>query len=140
MECRDPRVYGFDPNIFEIEGLTSGNGFLENKGDYPAPLNFLLQIDEPFSGGSITFVGANTNLSIVLPLSNFVQTLRYSAREKIVTLEKQGVEVLRNDLLSFTGQVTHPLVQRGLTAYTWTTAGSPDFLTGSRFWHYDAWA
>lgn len=140
VEARDPRVYAFTENSIAIAGLTSGAGNLVNLGDYPSPLYVMLVVAPLVAQASWTFVGAGSNFTISMPISVDVQTFRYSAREKVLTLEKNGTETLKMDLLTFATNKTHPLVARGTTAYTWSRSGTPTLNTGSRIWHRDAWA
>jgi hypothetical protein len=140
VEAKDPRVYAFLPTIIDIEGLTDGSGNLVNLGDYPSPLNVLLVVAPLAAPASFTFEGAGSNFSISMPTSVFEQVFRYSAKEKVLSLEKNGVETLKMDLLDFTANTTHPLVQRGSTPYEWSTGGAPVFEEGSRIWHWDSWA
>jgi hypothetical protein len=140
VECRDPRTYAFEPTIIDMAGVGDHSGSLINLGDYPTPLNILLILPPLASDSSLSFIGAGTDMTITLKLSSFEQTYRYSASEKVLSLEKQGSEVLRMDLLSFFSNKTHPLVQRGSTPYILNVTGAATFLAGSRIWHWDSWA
>lgn len=141
VDCRDPRVYAYDPTIYNMAGLTSDSGDLLNKGDYAAPLNVLLNVAPLAAQGTIHIVGAGSDLTITVPASvGVAQVIRYSAEKKVLTREVNGSEVLRMDLLSFAANKTHPLVLRGSTPYSWSRTGSVSLQTGSRIWHWDAWA
>lgn len=140
VEARDPRQYAFAPTDYDMEGLTDDTGDLVNLGDYPAPLNIILVVDALAAPASFHFLGGGSDFTIAMPTSANEQIFRYSAREKVLTLEKLGVETLKMNLLDFAANKTHPLVERGTTAYEWDTSGGPDLLSGSRIWHWDSWA
>lgn len=141
FEAKDPRVYFFTTTDTAISGSAgSGSGNLVNKGDYPAPMNILLIANSASASGSFHFVGAGTDMTIsILAGGGQSRIYRYSSREKVLTVETAGQEVLRQDLLTFANATSHPHVPVGTSAYTWTLT-SADLDTGGRFWHWDSWA
>jgi hypothetical protein len=141
FEAKDPRVYFFTSTDTSISGSAgSGAGSFVNKGDYPTPLNVLLLVNSASSSGTWHLVGAGTDMTIsILAGAGLARIYRYSAREKVLTVETSGVEVLRQDLLVFNNGKTHPLVAVGTSAYTWTLT-SADLDAGGRIWHSDSWA
>jgi hypothetical protein len=142
LEAKDPRVYFFTSTDTAVAtGTQSAGGSFVNKGDYPTPLNILLIVTSVVTAPvPFHFVGAGTDMTISLPVNASQQIFRYSAREKVLTLEVAGVEVLRQDLLSFANATSHPLVPVGTSAWTWTKTSAATFAAGGRLWHYDAWA
>lgn len=130
LECKDPRVYVYPDKTANLDGSDSGT--FVNRGDYPAPLNFLL-VKAAGGSGSYHFVGAGTDMTISIPAATVQQVFRYDGYLRVLTVETNGVEVLRMDLLSFANETTHPFVQPG-TSPTWTGTG-PALAAGSRlFW------
>jgi len=140
LEAIDPRVYGFIPQEWDIyDQLPVHAGDLTNLGDYPSPLNILLEVQSG-TGGSFHFVGAGTDMVITVDNESYTQTVRYSASKKVLTVEIQNVETLRMDSLTFNQQTTHPLVPVGTSAFTFSINGGLTVLDGTRFWFWDAWA
>lgn len=148
LEARDPRIYYQDDvtTYFNANGNTSsGSGSVTNRGPYPAPLNILVAVP----GGAntdrvLTLTAFGTVVKITVPTSSNDRIARYNGVEKYLTLEEQGVETLRMDLLTFPGALSHPLVPSGANSYSWTykdTGGVNKNINGdSRFWFEEAWA
>jgi len=112
-----------------LDGTDSGT--FANRGDYPAPLNLLL-VASAGAARNYHFVGAGTDMFIDIPAATVAQVLRYDGYLHVLTVETNGVEVLRMDLLRFQNETTHPVVQPGSSG--WTGTGSA-IATGSRlFW------
>jgi len=129
LECKDPRVYVFPDRETALDGTDSGT--FANRGDYPAPLNLLL-VASAGAARNYHFVGAGTDMFIDIPAATVAQVLRYDGYLHVLTVETNGVEVLRMDLLRFQNETTHPVVQPGSSG--WTGTGSA-IATGSRlFW------
>jgi hypothetical protein len=129
LECKDPRVYVFPDREQALDGSDSGT--FVNRGDYPAPLNILLYKTSS-SDSSYHFVGAGTDMYIDIPASTVPQVFRYDGYLHVLTVETNGVEVLRMDLLRFANETTHPVVQPGTSGWTGT---GPALAAGSRlFW------
>jgi len=138
LEAKDPRVYAYIPTTWDLYS-PSPSKTLVNLGDYPTPLNILLEVGAGV-GGSFHFVGAGTDMVIEVDTQSYTQTIRYSAVLKVLSVEVQNVETLRMDLLTFKQQKTHPLVPVGSSAFNYSLNGGLVLLDGSRFWHWDAWA
>jgi hypothetical protein len=129
LEAKDPRVYVFPDREVNLDGTDSGT--FANRGDYPAPLNFLL-VAPAGAGGTFHFDGALTVMDIVIPAATVQQTFRYDGYLHVLTVETNGLEVLRMDLLKFVNETTHPVVQPGSSG--WSATG-PALAAGSRlFW------
>lgn len=129
LEAKDPRVYVFPDKVVDLTTDMSGDFY--NRGDYPAPLNVLLVVaagvDDVFH-----FVGAGTNMHITIPAAGVQQVFRYDGYLHVLTVETNGVTVLRMDLLKLVNETTHPVVQPGLSSWS---ANGPAFEDGSRlFW------
>jgi hypothetical protein len=130
LECKDPRVYVYPNKESPLDGSDSGT--FANRGDYPAPLNVLLVVAAAGTAASYHFVGAGTDMFIDIPASTVQQVFRYDGYLHVLTVETNGVEVLRMDLLRFINETTHPIVQPGSSGWTGT---GPALVTGSRlFW------
>ena len=95
----------------------SGAGNFENKGNYPTPLNVLLNIVAGSAAGSFHVVAGGSDFTITIPANAAAQIIRYSSYHKVLSLEVAGVETLRMDLLSFAANQTHPLVPVGTSAF-----------------------
>lgn len=138
--AKDPRVYGFSPNEVTIPATgSSGSGSFTNLGDYPAPLNLLLVVAAGSPAGSFHLTAGGADMTITIPANANQQVIRYSSREKVLTLEVNSAQSLRMDLLAFNALTTHPLIPQGTSAYAWdlTTA---DLAAGGRLWFWDSWA
>jgi hypothetical protein len=132
LEAKDPRVYVFPDQETDLDGSDSGT-FATNRGDYPSPLNFILVVATAGAPTSYHFVGAGTDMYIDIPASTVQQVFRYDGYLHVLTVETNGVEVLRMDLLRFVNENTHPLVLPGSSG-SWTGTG-PALASGSRlFW------
>ena len=129
VEAKDPRVYVFPDRETPLSG--SDSGVFPNRGDYPAPINLLLVV-RPSTPGTYRFIGAGSDMSITCPTSSVRQIIRYDGYLRVLTMETNGLEVLRMDLLHFANETTHPAVMPGNTS--WQGSG-PSLDTGSRlFW------
>jgi hypothetical protein len=129
LEAKDPRVYVFPDREVDLTAALSGR--FHNRGDYPAPLNILLVVPAS-SGGTFTFVGAGTDMRIAIPAASVRQVFRYDGYLHVLTVETNGLEVLRMDLLSFVNETTHPVVPPGPS--DWTATGPPLDYGSRLFW------
>ncbi len=149
MEARDPRIYHQTPitTYFNPDGLlSSGAGTVINRGPYPAPMKIELIV----AGGAnseriFTLTAFGSITKITIPQSSNQRIARYDGVEKYLTIEEQGAEVLRMDLLDFPGALSHPLVPAGESSYSWTYTNNAltaklDLGDDSRFWFWEAWA
>lgn len=130
VEARDPRIY-VDPAVaafFYPNRDQGGGGAVYNRGDYPAPLNVLLEIN----GGSARvwrYTGGGSIMEIKIPATANKQIFRYSSALKILTVEEEGVEYLRMDLLDFVAENTHPEIAPGSSDWSWTIGPAGTLLT-----------
>lgn len=130
LEAKDPRVYVFPDREVPLWGLGDA-GVFANRGDYPAPLNMIL-VTLAGTSGNYHFVGAGSDMNIYIPNSSVRQIIRYDGYLRVLTMETNGQEVLRMDLLTFANATTHPAVLPGASA--WSGSG-PQLDAGSRlFW------
>lgn len=130
LEAKDPRIYVFPDREETLSGGTQSGSFV-NRGDYPAPLNFLL-VAAAGTSGTFHFDGAGSVMDIDIPAASVEQVFRYDGYLHVLTVTTNGREVLRMDLLKFVNETTHPLVQPGSSG--WSSTG-PALATGSRlFW------
>jgi len=116
----------------------SGN-FL-NRGTYNSPLNMILAVGS--RAGTITVSVAGSNFTITIPASTGMRIIRFK-REKVITVEENGIETLRRSWLTFTGATTWPLIPTGNSAYTVTINGTtldPGSIDGSHMWFWEQYA
>jgi hypothetical protein len=148
LEAIDPRIYlqSINTTYFDATGThASGSGAVVNRGPYPAPLNALIYVPSTVTQDRIvTLTAFGTVTKLTVPASSNNRTLRYNGALKVVTLEENGVEVLRMDLLDFPGALSHPLVPNGSSPYSWECRRSSDnslnnIHASSRFWFQEAW-
>ena len=103
LDCRDPRLY-VRPDIWHYFSGASGPT-LKNRGDYPAPLDILLNIPANAATSASARVditdGDGNTLRLKVPQSASAQVLRWSGTLKVATLEVGSVESLRQDLRQF---------------------------------------
>ena len=141
LQAKDPRFYLPD----DIEVFCSGTGTtgtLVNRGNYPAPLNFVLQRSASETAeATFTFVGMGTNMTVTIPAGTQTRTLRVDSIKKVVTLTVGANETLRMDLIDFTADTTWPKVPptpEGDSPAGWEWTASPA-ISNSRFFYNEAW-
>lgn len=141
LQAKDPRFYLYDA----IEVFCSGTGqtgTLINRGNYPAPLNFVLQRSAAeTAAATYTFVGMGTNMVVTIPAGTQTRTLRVDSIKKVVTLTVNNVETLRMDLITFNAGTTWPKVPPtpegdSPAGFEWTASPA---ITNSRFFYNEAW-
>lgn len=111
-----------------------------NRGTYSAPLNMLISVG-PLAG-TITVSAGGSLFTITIPASTGDRLIRVK-RDKIITVEENGVETLRRSWLSFTGAATWPLIPAGESGYVVTVNGTtidPGTVDGSHMWLWEAYA
>lgn len=132
LEAKDPRVYVFpDMEVSLYAPGPPSAGTFNNRGDYPSPLNILLVVPANTTG-PYQFNGGGSNMYIDVPTSSIQQAFRYDGYLRVLTVESNGTEVLRMDLLRFVNETTHPSIKPGVSEWTFT---GPGLAPGSRlFW------
>jgi hypothetical protein len=123
VEAKDPRIYITPEKSVEFNpGDVSGaSGTWTNRGDYPAPIQVLINWEpRPSTDYWWHFTGGGSQMTIKLPKSSVKYTIRYDGYLKVLTLEQNGIEYLRMDLLDFTAELTHPLVPPGPSPSDWS--------------------
>lgn len=111
-----------------------------NRGNYNAPLNMIFAVGS--LAGTITVAAGGSQWTITIPASTGTRIIRFK-REKLITVEENGVETLRRSWLSFQGATTWPLIPAGESAYTVTVNGTtldPGSLDGSHMWFWEQYA
>lgn len=95
---------------------------------------------------SLTSGGAAVNITsdgTALAYTKIAYRLLRFKREKVFTVEENGVETLRRSWLTFTQNTTWPLVPAGTSAYTVTVNGAvldPGTTDGSHMWFWESYA
>lgn len=115
-------------------------GNFNNRGTYNAPLNMIFAVGS--LAGTITVAAGGSNFTITIPASTGTRIIRVK-REKIITVEEDGVEVLRRSWLTFQNSTTWPLIPAGESAYTVTINGTtldPGTVDGSQMWFWEQYA
>ena len=143
LEAIDPRFY----SPVQAEQALSGygaTGGLTNRGNYPAPLNFIIVMPASAAGSYVfTWAGVGSSFTVAIPAGSIERTIRVDSIEKVVTLEQNAVETLRMDLVTFSGNSTYPkvpLTPEGESAagFTWSCNGPLDGAK-ARLWYNEAW-
>jgi hypothetical protein len=133
LECKDPRIYLRTP-VWEYF-TASETGTLTNRGDYPAPIDVLLEVAAGTAyNGQVRFQIGAADLTITVPTSANARILRYSATlGGILTVEENGAEALRMDLLSTDSNANRLLARPGPNSYiiTKTNWSGPYVLTAN---------
>ena len=140
LEARDPRLY-IDPpvTLYPPDAAGSASGSWLNRGDYPSPLKCLFILDPHASNGVITINAGGSQMKISFPAQPAVQQIyRYDGQLKVLTLEENSIESLRMDLLSFTTELTHPLIPPDTSA--WSFVSTLPIQAPSRMWFDEAYA
>lgn len=141
LQAKDPRFYLYD----DIEVFCAGSGetgTLVNRGNYPAPLNFVLQATAGQTAErTYNFIGMGTSMSVTIPAGTQERIVRVDSIKKVVTLTVGQNETLRMDLISFSADTTWPKVPPtpegdSPAGFEWTC--SPD-ISNSRFFYNEAW-
>ena len=123
-----------------ITALTGGSGLLLNRNYYvvnPTTNDFQL---------SLTAGGAAENFTTdatVLTYSKVSYRILRFKREKVFTVEENGVEAKRRSWLTFQQATTWPLVPSGTSGYTVTVNGTlldPGSADGSHMWFWEMYA
>ena len=132
LEAKDPRVYVFPDWELSLYGAGPPYaGTFSNRGDYPSPMNMLLVVPANTTA-TYVFNGGGSNMNIDIPTSSVQQAFRYDGYLRVLTVESNGTEVLRMDLLRFLNETTHPSIKPGNSDWTFT---GPGLAPGSRlFW------
>lgn len=116
------------------------SGTLTNRGTYNSPLNMIFAVGA--GAGTITVAAGGSNYTITIPASTGTRIIRFK-REKLITVEENGVEQLRRSWLTFQNATTWPLIPAGDSAYTVTVDGTtldPGTLDGSEMWFWEQYA
>lgn len=136
LEAKDPRIYCQNPQQHWFDN--SGSPItLPNRGDYPTPI----RIKWHSSGTgqeTLNLIGLGSSMTLTIPASPEPRILNYDGVEKYVTLEQNGLESLRMDLLEFANDTTHPEVPPGGDDLSWVHSGSIDPQSYLVYW--EAWA
>lgn len=137
----DPRVYVQTEQEYVLAGAGPFvNVPITNRGDYPTPANVILGVAAASGEETVTITVGTGTFIIKVPDSTNDQIVRYSARQKVLTVEEEGVEVTRMDLLDLGTADTHPMILPGATSFTMLTANGTEFQTGSRLFFNEAYA
>lgn len=123
-----------------ITALTGGAGLLLNRNYYvvnPTANDFQVSLTQ--GGGAVNF----TTDATVLTYSKVSYRIIRFKREKVITVEENGVETLRRSWLTFQNATTWPLVPAGTSGYTVTVNGTlldPGSVDGSKMWFWESYA
>lgn len=122
LECKDPRVYLRTP-VWEFFNEGNESGTLINKGDYPAPVDILLDVTGAGAGTFRLEMGGSI-LNITIPAGG-PMVIRYSATLGGILTTQQGglTDVLRMDLLAVDANANIPHALPGANPYVITTTG-----------------
>jgi hypothetical protein len=141
FSMRSPNFEGETPQDFQFPDTTgtfAGN-FL-NRGTYSSPLNMIFSVGTPAS--TITVAAGGSIFTIAIPLSTANRIIRIK-REKLITVEENGVEAIRRSWLTFNQSTTWPMMPPGTSAYSVTVTGGPldpGSADGSHMWFWETYA
>lgn len=145
LECRDPRMY-VRPQVWKYRHETQPDNAdhpLTNRGDYPAPLDVLLELPPNAGMNQYShvdlFVG-DTQMRLNVPQTAQTQILRYSGGLKVATLEVGGVESLRMDLLQFISDSNVLAVPPGGGTIRWAPGGVANLGSNTRVMYSESFA
>lgn len=123
-----------------LTALTGGSGLSLNRNYYVVnPTTNDFQISLTNGGAAINF----TTDATVLSYSKVAYRLLRFKREKVFTVEENGIEALRRSWLTFQQSTTWPLVPAGTSGYTVTVNGAvldPGSADGSHMWFWESYA
>jgi hypothetical protein len=142
LECKDPRIY-VRPPVWEYFGA-SESGTLTNRGDYPAPVDVLIEVaaSGTAQGDTLRIQIGGADLTITIPASKNQRVFRYSATlGGILTLEENSViDVLRMDLLSADSNANRLMALPGANTYVITKSSNAPFTNNTRLMFSEAFA
>lgn len=141
LEAKDPRFYGTADITSDFTG-TGTSGTVRNRGNYPAPVSFVLGTTQT-AEQTFHFVGLGTDMTVKIPAGTGLRTVVVDGNEKVATLTIGTDEFLRMDLVSFAAGTTWPKVPptpegSPLAAFTWSVTAA--MAAGSRLLFREAWA
>lgn len=120
--------------------LTGGTGLSLNLDYYVVNANANdFQVSTTLGGGAVNITA---DYSVVSYSKVSYRLLRFK-REKLFTVEENGVEQNRRSWLTFQNSTTWPLVPAGTSAYTVTINGAtvdPGTTDGSHMWFWESYA
>lgn len=123
-----------------ITAVTGGAGISLNRNYYVVGSTTNdFQISLTAGGSAVNITSDGTGL-VYSKVSRRI--LRFK-RDKVFTVEENGVESLRRSWLTFTNATTWPLVPAGTSAYTVTLSGTlldPGSTDGSHMWFWESYA
>jgi hypothetical protein len=122
--------------------LSAGTGLALNKTYYVLATglttnDFKLSLT---NGGAAVDITVNYSAAVYTKIGH--RLLRFK-RDKVFTVEENGVEVLRRSWLTFQQSTTWPLIPAGTSGYTVTVNGAvldPGSADGSHMWFWEAYA
>lgn len=135
--CKDPTLQGASPQDYSLANTATNAGNLQNRGNYIAPLDMLVEVGS--ASGTLACTIGDSNFTITVPGSTGNRIIRFKGEDKILTVEEDSVEVTRMDLLTFNGGTTWPFIDPGTAAYSITKSGIT-IVAGSHFWFYERYA
>jgi hypothetical protein len=145
LECKDPRMYVRPDKWYPFTGPVTGAA-INNRGDYPTPVDILLAIGAVTATNSKLEIDVGgSNMTILLPSIPSGSVVRYSSELKVLTLQTPSdvTDVLRRDMLVFRNNTTHPLVPpRDGEVYNVRRYGTilPTLAAGTRLMFSEAFA
>jgi hypothetical protein len=137
--CRDPRIMGETPQLYTINSAPAVlGGTLVNRGNYLSPLNMVFETNAT-AGLLVVHIG-NTIINITVPSSSGNRIFRYKGDERVLTVEENGLEVPRMDLLTGSQVDLWALVPPGITTPWSITLTGTTLQSGSEFHYYETFA
>lgn len=123
-----------------LTALTGGAGLALNRNYYVvSPTTNDFQVSLTSGGAAINF----TTDATVLSYSKVAYRILRFKREKVFTVEENGIEAIRRSWLTFQQSTTWPLVPPGTSGYTVTVNGTvidPGSAEGSHMWFWESYA
>lgn len=135
--AKNPAIQSAD---YRDHDLVTGSpivGNFVNRGNYLCPVNMLIATGT--AAGTISCSLGGSVFTITVPASTGNRILRFKGDDKVFTVEEDSVEVTRQDLVTFSGDDTWPLVPAGTSAYS-VTFNTVTHTTGSLMWFYESYA
>lgn len=122
-----------------VKSITT-SGVLYNRGNYFTPLDMLLEVDS--KAGSLVVSAGDANFTITVPASTGNRIIRYKGTgngNNVLTVEENGVEVPRLDLLTSSQNTMWANVPGGASNFDITVHGTL-LQSGSQMSYYEAFA
>lgn len=134
---RDPTIMAQDPTDVDLSGGGTIASDFNNRGNYIAPLNMVIEVTS--AAGSIVVTAGGATFTITVPASTGNRIIRYKGADKVLTFEESSVEVTRMDLITYDQVNTYPFIPPGASPYSVAFTGVT-VVAGSHMYFWETYS